>query len=101
MQYETLRLSVSNNVAVISFSRPEVMNALNTQMRAELLHAVKAAEKSARVLVMTGKGKACGAGQDLGEVGEIIRNTRWAYVLLALLVTALGHWARAARWRMP
>ena len=67
MQYETLRLSVSNNVAVISFSRPEVMNALNTQMRAELLHAVKAAEKDARVLVMTGKGKAFCSGQDLGD----------------------------------
>ena len=67
MQYETLRLSVSNNVAVISFSRPEVMNALNTQMRAEVLHAVKAAEKEARVLVLTGKGKAFCSGQDLGD----------------------------------
>ena len=67
MQYETLRLSISNHVAVISFSRPEVMNALNTQMRAELLHAVKAAEKQARVLVMTGKGKAFCSGQDLGD----------------------------------
>lgn len=67
MQYETLRLSISNDVAVISFSRPEVMNALNTQMRAEMLHAVKSAEKEARVLVMTGKGKAFCSGQDLGD----------------------------------
>lgn len=67
MQYETLRLNVSNNVAVIEFTRPEVMNALNTQMRAEILHAVKSAEKSARVLVMTGKGRAFCSGQDLGD----------------------------------
>ena len=67
MQYETLRLSISNNVAVIAFSRPEVMNALNTQMRAEILHAVKAAEKDARALVITGKGKAFCSGQDLGD----------------------------------
>ncbi|MEP5761118.1 MAG: enoyl-CoA hydratase-related protein [Litoreibacter sp.] len=67
MQYETLRLSVNNNVAVISFSRPEVMNALNTQMRAELLHAVKDAEKKAGCLVMTGKGRAFCSGQDLGD----------------------------------
>ncbi len=71
MQYETLRLSISNNVAVIAFSRPDVMNALNTQMRAELLHAVKAAEKQARVLVMTGKGKAFCSGQDLGDRATI------------------------------
>jgi 2-(1,2-epoxy-1,2-dihydrophenyl)acetyl-CoA isomerase len=67
MQYETLRLNVSNNVAVIEFTRDEVMNALNTQMRAEILHAVKAAESSARVLVLTGKGRAFCSGQDLGD----------------------------------
>ncbi|GFE66848.1 enoyl-CoA hydratase-related protein [Litoreibacter roseus] len=67
MQYETIRLSVSDNVALIEFTRADVMNALNTQMRAEILHAVKAAEEQARVLVMTGTGKAFCSGQDLGD----------------------------------
>lgn len=67
MQYDTLKYSVRNGVGVIEFSRPDVMNALNTQMRAEILHAVKAAEKEARVLVMTGKGRAFCSGQDLGD----------------------------------
>ncbi len=67
MQYETIRLKLSNNMAVIEFTRPEVMNALNTQMRAEILHAVKAAESQARVLVLTGKGRAFCSGQDLGD----------------------------------
>ncbi|UWQ21017.1 enoyl-CoA hydratase-related protein [Jannaschia sp. W003] len=67
MQYETIRLSDRDGVAVIQFNRPEVMNALNTQMRAELLHAVREAEKTARVLVMTGKGRAFCSGQDLGD----------------------------------
>ncbi|WP_298291665.1 enoyl-CoA hydratase-related protein [uncultured Litoreibacter sp.] len=67
MQYDTLKFSVRNNTAIIEFSRPDVMNALNTQMRAEILHAVKAAEKEARVLVMTGKGRAFCSGQDLGD----------------------------------
>ena len=44
MDYETLRLRQNDNVAVIEFARPDVMNALNTQMRAEILHAVKSAE---------------------------------------------------------
>ena len=67
MQYDTLRLSYNDNVAVIEFTRPDVMNALNTQMRAEILHAVKQAEKVARVLVLTGKGRAFCSGQDLGD----------------------------------
>ncbi|SFR49069.1 enoyl-CoA hydratase-related protein [Litoreibacter janthinus] len=71
MQYETLRLNVSNNVAIIEFTRDEVMNALNTQMRAEILHAVKAAESTARVLVLTGKGRAFCSGQDLGDRASV------------------------------
>jgi len=67
MQYQTIRLSRRDNIAVLSLRRPEVMNALNTQMRAEILHAVKAAEKQARVLVLTGTGRAFCSGQDLGD----------------------------------
>ncbi|MEM9582040.1 MAG: enoyl-CoA hydratase-related protein [Pseudomonadota bacterium] len=71
MQYDTLKYSVRNHTAVIEFARPDVMNALNTQMRAEILHAVKAAEKEARVLVMTGKGRAFCSGQDLGDRASV------------------------------
>ncbi len=71
MQYDTLKYSVRNHIGVIEFSRPDVMNALNTQMRAEILHAVKAAEKEARVLVMTGKGRAFCSGQDLGDRASV------------------------------
>jgi len=67
MQYETLRLRHSQNVALIEFNRPDVMNALNTQMRAEITHAVQEAQKDARALVLTGKGKAFCSGQDLGD----------------------------------
>lgn len=67
MNYETIRLSLRDGVAVITFRRPEKMNALTTQMRAEILHAVKNPGESARVLVMTGQGKAFCSGQDLGD----------------------------------
>ena len=43
------------------------MNALDTQMRAEIRHAVDAAAADARVLVVTGKGRAFCSGQDLGD----------------------------------
>lgn len=67
MNYETIRLAEDNGVSVITLSRPEVLNALNTQMRAELTHAIKAAGATARVLVLTGAGRAFCSGQDLGE----------------------------------
>jgi len=67
MQYQTLRLSLRGDIAVITLNRPDVMNALNTQMRAEILHAVKAAQTQARMLVLTGKGRAFCSGQDLGD----------------------------------
>lgn len=73
MQYDTIKYSVRNDTGVIEFARPDVMNALNTQMRAEILHAVKAAEKDARVLVMTGRGRAFCSGQDLGDRATVAR----------------------------
>ena len=67
MDYQTIRLSQDADVAVLTLARPAVMNALNTQMRAEILHAVRAAAKTARVLVLTGEGRAFCSGQDLGD----------------------------------
>ncbi|MGO4915073.1 enoyl-CoA hydratase-related protein [Pseudogemmobacter sp. W21_MBD1_M6] len=67
MNYKTIRFAVRDNIGILTLNRPEVMNALDTQMRAEILHAVKEAEKTARVLVITGKGKSFCSGQDLGD----------------------------------
>lgn len=70
MDYQAITLVIRNAVAVITLNRPELMNALNTQMRAEITHAVKAAEKDARVLIMTGAGRSFCSGQDLGDAGS-------------------------------
>jgi 2-(1,2-epoxy-1,2-dihydrophenyl)acetyl-CoA isomerase len=67
MEYQTIRLAVEDGIAVLTLARPDKMNALNTQMRAEILHAVRAAGTEARVLVLTGEGRAFCAGQDLGD----------------------------------
>lgn len=70
MDYQALTLTIRNSVAVITLNRPDVMNALNTQMRAEITHAVKAAETAARVVIITGAGKSFCSGQDLGDSGS-------------------------------
>lgn len=71
MQYETITYSETSGLGLITLDRPEVMNALSTQMRAELTHAVKAAGQSARALVLTGTGRAFCSGQDLGDRANI------------------------------
>ena len=47
------------------------MNALNTQMRAEITHAVGTAGREARVVVLTGEGRAFCSGQDLGDRANV------------------------------
>ena len=67
MNYSTIRLAKRDDITIITLNRPDVMNALNTQMRAEITHAVKAASQHARALVITGNGRAFCSGQDLGD----------------------------------
>ena len=67
MDYQTLRYELKDNIAVITLDRPEVMNAMSTQMRAEIQHAVKAGGRAARCVVLTGAGRAFCSGQDLGD----------------------------------
>ena len=71
MHYETLRYDLRDDVAIVTLNRPDKMNALNTQMRAELLHATKRAPDEARVLAFTGKGRAFCSGQDLGDRANV------------------------------
>ena len=67
MEYHTIIFDQVDGVATITLNRPEKLNALTTQMRAELTYAVTEAGKSARVVVMIGAGQAFCSGQDLGD----------------------------------
>ena len=67
MDYETIKLDMADGVATLVLNRPEKMNALTSQMRAEIAHAVESCARSARVLVITGEGRAFCTGQDLGD----------------------------------
>jgi 2-(1,2-epoxy-1,2-dihydrophenyl)acetyl-CoA isomerase len=70
MTYQTIELTIDEGLAVLTLNRPDVMNALNSQMRAEITDAVKRAGGEARVLVLTGAGRAFCSGQDLGDRGS-------------------------------
>ncbi len=65
MIYKTIFCNIKNNTAVVMHNRPDFMNALNTQMLAEITHAVRESGKIARVIALTGAGHAFCQGQDL------------------------------------
>jgi len=71
MHYDTITREDQDGIAIITMRRPDVMNALNTQMRAEITHAVTEAGKEARVVVLTGEGRAFCSGQDLGDRANV------------------------------
>jgi len=72
--FKCIRLAISSGVAVLTLSRPEVLNATSPAMVRELLLAldrIDAADSGVRCVLMTGAGRAFCAGADLrtGESG--------------------------------
>jgi 2-(1,2-epoxy-1,2-dihydrophenyl)acetyl-CoA isomerase len=67
MNYQTISVDSKDNVGFLYLNRPQVLNALSEEMRAELLDFLPraAADDGLRVLVVTGKGRAFSAGGDL------------------------------------
>jgi len=69
--YETLRYAVRDDVATLAFSRPERLNVLDAQGKADLIHALRRAAGEARAVVLTGLGEAFCAGHALGDAPRI------------------------------
>ncbi len=69
MRFETIQFEITDGLAVLTLNRPEVMNALSSLLRAEMLQAIQRASTDARVLVITGAGRAFCSGQDLQDAG--------------------------------
>lgn len=68
-----LLVEIKDKVAVVTLNRPEAMNALSRQLRAELHKALSALDidPEVKVIVLTGAGqRAFTAGLDLKELGE-------------------------------
>lgn len=72
MGYNTLLLSFDDQVATITLNRPEKRNAISAEMIEDLLTALDECEKSpARVIILTGAGKAFCSGMDLDALKAI------------------------------
>ena len=73
MEFQTILFEVRDQIAFVTFNRPESMNAMNRQMMKELVDACRQVEEDAgiRVAIFTGAGeKAFSAGMDLKERSE-------------------------------
>ncbi|MEO1959636.1 MAG: enoyl-CoA hydratase-related protein [Paracoccus sp. (in: a-proteobacteria)] len=64
-----MQFAVADGIATLVLNRPEVMNALNSRMRAEITEALTTLPEEARCVVLTGSGRAFCSGQDLGDAG--------------------------------
>ena len=78
MEFDSLKLSIDKKVATIAFSRPEVMNAFNTQQIIDLKEATEIVKNDSgiRVLVLTGEGKGFTSGADLSENDASWKDTK-------------------------
>jgi len=69
MNYEQIRFETRDRIARVTLNRPDRLNSFTTQMHGELRDALSrvAAGGDARVLLLTGEGRAFCAGQDLSD----------------------------------
>jgi 2-(1,2-epoxy-1,2-dihydrophenyl)acetyl-CoA isomerase len=90
--YQSIKLERDGPIAVVSFNRPDTLNAIEASIRMEIMQVVNEvnADDSIRVAILTGEGRAFCAGADLtekqeGEVDvEEMLNTEYKPPLMAI-----------------
>ena len=97
MAYKTIQVKTEGRVGVITFSRPESLNALCDELTTELAAALAVFEKDAGIgcVVLTGSKKAFAAGADIKELQS--RDFVGLYMHDPFAET----WEAVARFRKP
>ena len=69
-EYQTILVETDGAVTTVTLNRPDALNALNSQVLADLLQAFAAyeADRAQRCLILTGSEKAFAAGADIKEM---------------------------------
>ena len=70
MEYNILKIEISEGIALVTINRPEALNALNTRFFQEMDDVINtiSANSDVKVMVITGAGKAFVAGADIAEM---------------------------------
>ena len=73
MTYNTILTEVHQNVGIIQFNRPKVLNALSMEVRDELGSAINdlSSDPDIGTIIITGNEKAFAAGADIKEMQEL------------------------------
>jgi 2-(1,2-epoxy-1,2-dihydrophenyl)acetyl-CoA isomerase len=101
--YETIEFELADGVALLRFDRPEVLNSLNDAILQETRSVLKAVsdDPEARVLLMTGNGRAFCAGADLSMDDQAPGLSMGDYVERKMEALSGSRWAItwSGRWR--
>jgi 2-(1,2-epoxy-1,2-dihydrophenyl)acetyl-CoA isomerase len=102
MGENTVHLVVSEGVATVTLHRPEVLNAIDVALAAELREVFRVVEarEDVRAVILTGAGRAFSAGADLKYVQRRLDEGASAESLLDELLAPLNDTIRLIR-RMP
>ena len=74
--YNTLQLTFDSGIATLTFNRPDKRNAISYELIDDLLRALAEVKgSSARILILTGAGKAFSSGMDLENLKALIGRT--------------------------
>jgi len=73
MSYQTLQISINNEIATVSMNRPEVHNAMNTTMIQEITNVFTDLNKDPdiRIIILNGNGPSFSAGVDIGNMKDM------------------------------
>ncbi len=96
MAYETIQVETKSRVGVVTLNRPKALNALNTQLMAEVSTALDAWENDPNIgcVLLTGSEKAFAAGADIKEMEPL----QFPATYLDDFITP---WDRISRFRKP
>jgi methylglutaconyl-CoA hydratase len=76
MTYTTILLTIDSDVATLILNRPDKRNAISYELIDDLLAALdEVAQSNARILILTGAGKAFCSGMDLENLKTLIGRT--------------------------
>lgn len=73
MNYKTIKFDTKEAIGKVTITRPEALNALNSEVLEELdalIEEIKK-DKNLRVLILTGEGRSFVAGADIKEMSEL------------------------------
>jgi enoyl-CoA hydratase len=96
MSYAHILVETRGKVGVIRLNRPQALNALNAELKAELGAAIDAFEADDKIgcMLITGSDKACAVGADIKEMTD-------KTFIDAFMGNFAGSWDRASHARKP